>query len=511
MASETHYLAGQGINSISVADVNGDGKPDLVIANGGAALTNPVANLETLATNPDVNTGGITVLLNHAQTATLLPTTVSLLLCVDPPGSNFPCANPIANTPLISPITMYYGQSLDGVAIESATNLTGTLTFYSGSTVFCTLNANLSQGSQTCPPGSGIFPAGTTTVTAVYSGDSVYAGSTSNAIVVTVYPDIITTATVTSSLNPATFGQSVTFTADVQGNFAVGTGQVIFLDVTTTLVTATLDPTGHATLTTSTLIPGTHLIRVVLTGSQNFNSATSGTLNQVILPPTTPIASNVALASSLTPSVFGQTVTFTPRTVTAPAAFPVIPTGSVTFFDGTLNLGNSVVNPATGIATFTTSTLAIGSHPITASYSGAPGNGTTTPTILASTSTRIDPGSRVASTAQLHPHRNAIASHHRRRRHGNSAREGESSGRILATRRAHLHRPPEGIHLHLRPADDAVRRRFDDAPGSRLRTAQLRQHDAVLRQQHGHRNAVKNRTLHALRRRHPARGLPSPP
>jgi len=31
--------------------------------------------------------------LNHAQAA-LLPTTVSLLLCVDPPGSNFPCGKP---------------------------------------------------------------------------------------------------------------------------------------------------------------------------------------------------------------------------------------------------------------------------------------------------------------------------------------------------------------------------------------------------------------------------------
>lgn len=484
--AETHYLAGQGLNTISVADVNHDGKLDLVVANGGTVWGNPVANLDQPPTAQDVNSGGITVLLNHATTplstitatvaaspepsayagffsltatitssptnsnpvtgsftfsangtlagtatisgltATLLvpsslysalrpgtypitavysgdsnyaaatftgthavsplPTTISLLLCVDPPGSNFPCANPIDNTPLISPITMYYGQSLDGVAIESANNLTGTLTFLSNTTAFCTLNANLLQGAQTCPPTSGIFPAGTTTVTAVYSGDSVYTPSTSNGIVVTVLPDIITTATVTSSLNPAPFGQPVTFTANVQGNFAAGAGQVIFLDGATTLGTATLDPTGHATLTTSTLAPGPHPISIAFPASQNFHSATSAALNQVILPPATPLQSNVALASSLNPSTQGQTVTFT-ATVTASATFPVIPTGTVTFFDGTLNLGNSVVNPATGIATFATSTLAIGSHPITAAYSGAAGNGSTTPAILASTST----------------------------------------------------------------------------------------------------------------------------
>ena len=38
--------------------MNHDGKLDLVLANGGAVLTNPVANLEKLASNPDVNTGG---------------------------------------------------------------------------------------------------------------------------------------------------------------------------------------------------------------------------------------------------------------------------------------------------------------------------------------------------------------------------------------------------------------------------------------------------------------------
>ena len=482
---ETHYLAGQGLNTISVADLDHNGTLDLVVANGGTVWGNPVANLDQPPATQDVNTGGITVLLNKplinlplitatvtatpepstygnpfsltatimpsviannisatgsfsftvngisvgsatisgstatlqvpastyatlapgvytltaaysgdtnwapstvtgTHTVSLLPTTTSLLLCVDPPGSNFPCSNPIANTPLISPITMYYGQSVDGVAIESALNLTGTITFLSNTSVFCTLNANLQQGSQTCPPTSGFFPAGTTTVTAVYSGDSEHEASTSNPIVVTVYPDT-TTATVTSSLNPAIVGQSVTFAADVQGNFAVGAGQVIFLDGTTTLGTATLDPTGHATLTISTLAIGTHPIRVAFPGSQNFNSTTSVTLNQVILASATPLPSTVTLASSINPSTLGQSVTFT-ATVTALGAFPAVPTGTVTFFDGAINLGNTVLNPATGVATLPVSTLAIGSHAITAMYSGATGNGTTTPTILANTS-----------------------------------------------------------------------------------------------------------------------------
>ena len=467
--TETHYLAGQGINTLSVGDVNGDGKPDLVIANGGAVLTNPVANLETLATNPDVNTGGVTVLLNHATPAlsqatgtvtaspepstysnpfaitvtlagqgssatptgtvnifvdgnlagmvalntgqailvvpagisatlavgthtlsavysgdsnyapatltgthavALIQTSLSLLLCVDPPGSNFPCGNPISSTPLISPIVMYFGQTVDGVVVESATNLTGTITFYNGTTVFCTLNANLQNGSNTCPPQSGFFPAGTATVTVTYSGDATHSPSTSNGIDVTVLPDPAT-ATLTSSLNPSTFGQTVTFTANVQGNYSQGIGQVTFFDGNTILGIATLDVTGSATFVTSTLAVGTHSISVTFPGSANFLSATAPAVSQVVLPLLASVQSVVSLSSSINPSAPGQSVTFT-ASVTAPGPFPIIPTGTVTFLDGTSALGNSTLNAA-GIATFVTSTLATGSHAITASYAGSAG------------------------------------------------------------------------------------------------------------------------------------------
>jgi len=476
---ETHYLAGQGINTISAQRLRGfSGPPDLVLANGGAVLTNPVANLETLASNPDVNTGGVTVLLNvpviptlqavsgtvsatpepstysslfnltatidppagysvaptgtvsfaidgnsfgsanlinlsatiavpsyiystlalgaHSITATysgdsnytpnsfngthnvaLIPTSINLLLCVDPPGSNFPCGNPLTSTPLISPITMFYGQSVDGVAEESANNLTGTITFYSNATPFCVLNANLSMGSNICPPTSGFFPAGTTTVTVVYSGDSTHAPCTSNAIVVTVYQDTAT-AGVASSLNPATVGQQVAFTAAVAGNFAIPAGDsVIFLDGTTTLATVSLDATGHATYATSSLPVGTHPITVALPGSASFTSVTSPVLNQLIQPLQSAVLSVISLTSSLNPSAPAQPVTFT-ATVTIPGPFAFIPTGTVTFLDGATAIGSATLN-SSGIATFTTTSLATGSHAITASYGGAPQGGTGLP------------------------------------------------------------------------------------------------------------------------------------
>ena len=69
--AEQHFLAGMGINSISAGDVNKDGRTDLVIANGGAVISNPASGQAATAST-DVNTGGITVLLNQL---TLVPTT----------------------------------------------------------------------------------------------------------------------------------------------------------------------------------------------------------------------------------------------------------------------------------------------------------------------------------------------------------------------------------------------------------------------------------------------------
>src|SRR5262249_1258204 len=75
-------------------------------------------------------------------------------------------------------------------------------------------------------------------------------------------PPATTTATPTSSVNPSTAGQPVTFTVTVTAN-APGsnkpTGTVTFLDGNTALGTATLS-NGTASLTTSALTGGTHSI-----------------------------------------------------------------------------------------------------------------------------------------------------------------------------------------------------------------------------------------------------------
>ena len=84
--------------------------------------------------------------------------------------------------------------------------------------------------------------------------------------------------------------------------------------------------------------------------------------NQVVTAdPTT-----TALGSSLNPSHFGQSVTFT---ATVTSTYGAIPDGDlVTFFDGTTTLAS--VPLTGGVATYTTSSLSVANHIIKATYSG---------------------------------------------------------------------------------------------------------------------------------------------
>src|SRR6185295_1518452 len=80
----------------------------------------------------------------------------------------------------------------------------------------------------------------------------------------------------------------------------------------------------------------------------------------------TKTATSTAVTSSVNPSEFGQSVTFT-ATVTSSAG---IPSGTVQFKDGGVNLGSAQTLNGSGVAQLTTSTLTSGTHAITADYNG---------------------------------------------------------------------------------------------------------------------------------------------
>jgi hypothetical protein len=172
------------------------------------------------------------------------------------------------------------------------------------------------------------------------------------------------TTTLSSSPNPSTYGQPVTFTAVVSnGTGTSPTGTVSFMDGTTALGTGTLDSTGTATLTTSTVPGGPQLISAVYSGDSSNPASTSNNVDQAV----NPAISSTALTSSLNPATYGQSVKLT-ATVTAKTG-AVTPSGIVCFYNGTTFLGSATLSKA-GIARFTTSTLPAGTDHLSAVYPG---------------------------------------------------------------------------------------------------------------------------------------------
>jgi len=181
-----------------------------------------------------------------------------------------------------------------------------------------------------------------------------------------------TTTTLVSSLNPSIYGQSLTFTARVKSSSGTPAGTVAFKDGTTTLGTITLSA-GVAKYTTTTLAVGTHSITAVYSGSTSYNTSTSTAVSQVVNKATT----KNTLVSSLNPSIYGQSVTFT---ATVKPQYTGTPSGTVTFKNGTTTLGS--VTLSAGVAKYTTTTLAVGTHSITAVYSGSTSFNTSTSAAL---------------------------------------------------------------------------------------------------------------------------------
>ncbi|WP_313900644.1 Ig-like domain repeat protein [Edaphobacter flagellatus] len=240
------------------------------------------------------------------------------------------------------------------------------ITLTDGQTTLTTLTPN-SNGVATFTTSA--FTLGTHYLNASYAGDTAHAAA--NAFLNQVIANGYTTpSTLTSSLNPATIGQSVTFTDTVTFNGSATTsapGTITFYDNNgTTLlgsqaITAQPNSTATATFTTSTLAIGTHNISAVLSSANAY--ASTATLNQVILgvPTTTALAASPNPTDALQPVTLNATVS---SAVTTPAF-----TGSVTFYDGSTALSSAPVDSA-GHATYTTSSLAGGNHLLHAVYNG---------------------------------------------------------------------------------------------------------------------------------------------
>lgn len=190
-----------------------------------------------------------------------------------------------------------------------------------------------------------------------------------------------------SSLNPSSGGQAVTFTATVTGFGPPPTGTVTFLDGVIRLGTGTVNSSGIATFTTSSLRVGAHAITATYGGDSSFTSSTSAAVTQTV----TGTPSTVVFTSSLNPSANGVSITFV-ATVTGSGGTP---TGAVAFFEGASWLSSATL--AGGTAPFVIYTLPPGSHPITVRYSGDTNFAPSISTVV----TQVVNGSNMSATSLI--------------------------------------------------------------------------------------------------------------
>ena len=335
--------------------------------------------------------GNTTFSFSTAATAVQFVTMTATSMTSDQ-GSN--------NTSLFSPFTtMVVSSSVPTSVVGEAVTFAAMLSSHplgeavSGTVIFTidgVAQAPARIGSHGASFTTSALPVGTHTVSAVYSGDDTFPGSSG-----ALSPDqavnpsdtsMGTSVTLTSSSDPSTVGQEVAFTATVSpaaGSTGTPTGTVTFEEGTTTLQAVRLDTTGHATFTTAALGVGRQSITAVYSGDANF-AASDGTTVQSVQA-ASQVTTTTVVAASPNPSTVGESVTFI-ATVTQAAVSTGMPTGTVTFEEGTTIL-QAVPLDTSGHASFTTMALGVGPHTITAVYGGdanfATSSGTTAQAVQA--------------------------------------------------------------------------------------------------------------------------------
>ena len=277
-----------------------------------------------------------------------------------------------------------YGNSVIffGTASGTQGTPTGTVQFIIDSTNFgapITLVAGSSQTSTSA------LTAGTHTVSANYSGDTIYNSASVSLSPIPTSQTVSkanTTTSIASSVNPSAKNQFTTFSSTVtSATTGTPTGTIQFKDGGTNINSAITLTSGSGAYAYSGLTTGSHTITSTYSGDTNFNTSTSTNLTQnVTAAPTVTM-----LVSNMPTSTYGQSVTFT-ATVTGSS-----PTGTLTFkYDG-----NTFATTTLPTNTASYGSLTAGPHSITVVYSGDSNNGGSTSTPITQTvnkaSTTITP------------------------------------------------------------------------------------------------------------------------
>ncbi|HLJ95832.1 MAG TPA: Ig-like domain repeat protein [Gemmataceae bacterium] len=415
-SSAAPSVLGQSVTFTASVTINGAGSAAVASPTGSVAFFDNGTSIGqgTLSTSGGVTTasfstssltvGSHTITASYSGDSNFLAGTASLAQAV---------AHAKTSTTVVSTGSSASGQSVTFTATIAVQNPgagtpTGTVQFQiDGTNAGSPVGVSTTGGVTTAAFTTAALAVGTHTITATYSGDGGFAGSSSG------FMQTVAKARTSVSLGaiaPSVFGQMISFTAtvaiSVPGSTAVSnpTGVVIFSDGGTSIGQGTLSTSGGVTtasFSTSSLTVGSHTITASYGGDNNFLGSAGTVTQSVDMASTT-----AAMVSLANPSASGQDVTFMAMiTVNAPGSTVVAnPTGMVTFFDGTASLGQGTLSTSGGTTTAscTTSSLVAANHTITASYSGDSN-------FLASTAALRQDVNQAGTTAQLQASASTVA------------------------------------------------------------------------------------------------------
>lgn len=393
---ESHYVAGTSIAGLTAVDVNGDGFPDLAVANPGGTT--------------------VAVLLNNPNGV--------------PPGGLHPLASLI-----VTPEPSEFAAAFTATASVSAPNLTspaptGSVDFMLDGSLAATvpLSSGIASFSFT-----GSLTPGLHQVVATYSGDSAYSMASANQQH-TVNRQVFTTTTVLTAIPSAALASQTvhleatlsaaggaTVCPPIAGNLC-SWGIVTFMDGAKTLHTQSSDTNGRAIFDTALLAPGPHTLSAEYHGFSNAVAIFQESSSAPVAVTVSSLPTATTASVSNTPITVGTVVTIKASVSSASGT----PFGGATFFDGSVPLGTASLH-ADGTASFSTASLGLGTHTISANFNSNAtfaGSSSAPVTLVAQAPLATSIQTFAALSTTLHPMDGTVslsvivAADHRSQQHG---------------------------------------------------------------------------------------------
>ncbi|GKQ53295.1 hypothetical protein BRSPCE3_41500 [Bradyrhizobium sp. Ce-3] len=267
----TYVASAPTVTSISPATGPTTGGTTVTITGTGFTGATAVKFGATSATGFTVNSATSITVTSPAGTGTVdVTVTTAVGTSAASAADQFTYASP----PTVTSVSPGSGPAAGGTSVAvTGTNLTGATAVKFGATSAASFTVNSATSiTAISPAGSGTVDITVTTAVGTSAASAADRFS---------FAEAATQIALTSSQNPSSFGQPVTFTARVTASSGTPTGTVTFSDNGSPIGTATL-ASGTATFSIATLGIGSHSITASYAGNASFNASTSPVLAQSV-------------------------------------------------------------------------------------------------------------------------------------------------------------------------------------------------------------------------------------